>query len=162
MAVRQSETLLQNKAGNSLSNYSSWRPYNGFLFSLFLSSHPALTAEIRVDLLERDDLVRAFEVLAASGDRISQLGAIEVGLRVLPERPEIQPFLRRLIVQIRDDDVYGSESRFKLLSIVFRLVDGELSRTRLFSECPPFFRRLASLSQAALICRQYVNLGVED
>ncbi len=140
---------------------SSWRPYDGFLFSLFLSSHPALSAEISVELLERDDLVRAFDFLASCGDRISQLGAIEVGLRVLPERPEIQPFLFRLIVQIRDDDVYGSESRFKLLSILFTLVDGELSRTRLFSESPPFYRRQASLSQAALICRQYVSLGVE-
>ena len=140
---------------------SSWRPYDGFLFSLFLSSHPALTAEISVELLERDDLVRAFDFLAESGDRISQLGAIEVGLRVLPERPEIQPILLRLIAQIRDEAVYGSESRFKLLSILFTLVDGELSRARLFSECPPFYRRLASLSQAALICRQYLNLGVE-
>ncbi len=140
---------------------SSWRPYDGFLFSLFLSSHPALTAEISVELLERDDLIRAFDFLVASGDRISQLGAIEVGLRVLPERPEIQPSLLRLIVQIRDDDAYGAESRFKLLSILFTLADGELSRTRIFSEYPPFYRRLASLSQAALICRQYVNLGVE-
>ena len=140
---------------------SSWRPYDGFLFSLFLSSHPALTAEISVELLERDDLIRAFDFLVASGDRISQLGAIEVGLRVLPERPEIQPSLLRLIVQIRDDDVYGAESRFKLLSTLFTLADGELSRTRIFSEYPPFYRRLASLSQAALICREYVNLGVE-
>ena len=153
--------LFASKQGRKFfKQLSSWRPYNGFLFSLFLSSHPALTAEISVELLERDDLVRAFDFLVASGDRISQLGAIEVGLRVLPERPEIQPFLLRLIAQIRDEDVYRSESRFKLLSILFKLVDGELSRTRLLSEYPPFYRRLASLSQAALICRQCVNLGM--
>ena len=43
-----------------------------------------LTDEISVDQLNDDDLVRAFDFLDNYGDRISQLGAIEVGLRVLP------------------------------------------------------------------------------
>ena len=139
---------------------STWRPYDGFLFSLFLSSHSALTAEISVEHLGTEDLVRAFDFLTGHGDRISQLGAIEVGLRVLLERPEIEPALVRLIQQIRDDDVDGTASGFKLLSALFHLVDGELSRTRLLSPEPPFYRRLASLSQAALIHRQLVNSGV--
>ena len=50
---------------------------------------------------------------------------------------------------------------FKLLSALFRLVDGELSRTRLLSLEPPFYRRLAALSQAALIHRQIVNSAVD-
>lgn len=140
---------------------SSWQPYNGFLLSLLLSSHSALTAEIRIELLEKETLVRSFAFLEKLGDRISQLGAIEVGLRALPEAPEIEPFLIRQIKQIRDEDVKGPESRFNLLSTLFHLVDGELSRTRLFSHHPPFYRRLASLTQSALICRQFVNLGVE-
>ena len=140
---------------------SAWRPYDGFLFSLFLSSHSALTAEISVEYLGNQDLVRAFDFLEKRGDRISQLGATEVGLCVLPERPEIEPVLIRLIEQIRDDNVDGAASVFKLLSALFLLVDGELSRTRLLSAEPPFYRRLASLSQAALICCQFVNSGVE-
>ena len=140
---------------------SAWRPYNGFLFSLFLSSHSALTAEISVEHLGAEDLVRAFDYLTGHGDRISQLGAIEVGLRVLLERPEIEPALIRLIQQIRDDDVDGTASGFKLLSALFFLVDGELSRTRLLSPEPPFYRRLASLSQAALIHRQFATSGIE-
>ena len=139
---------------------SAWRPYDGFLFSLFLSSHSALTAEISVEHLGTEDLVRTFDFLTRHGDRISQLGAIEVGLRVLRERPEIEPALIRLIQQIRDDDIDGAASGFKLLSALFHLVDGELSRTRLLSPEPPFYRRLASLSQAALIHRQLVNSGV--
>ena len=136
---------------------SSWRPYDGFLFSLLLSSHSSLTAEISVEHLGSEDLVRAFGFLGECGDRISQLGAIEVGLRVLPDRPDIQPALIRLIEQIRDDDADVSASGFKLLSALFLLVDGELSRTRLLKEQPPFYRRLAALSQAALICRQFAN-----
>ena len=91
----------------------------------------------------------------------SPTGCHWIGLRVLPERPEIEPFIIRLTEQIRDDDVDGSASGFKLLSASFLLVDGELSRTRLLSSEPPFYRRLASLSQAALIHRQLVNSCVE-
>ena len=139
---------------------SDWKPYDGFLFSLFLCSHSSLTAEINVGHLGDEDFVRAFDLLEKHGDRISQLGAIEVGLRILPERPGIEPILIRLIEQIRDDKVEDAGSGFKVLSALFGLVDGELSRTRLFSREPPFYRRLASLAQAALIHRQYVNAGV--
>lgn len=140
---------------------SAWRPYDGFLYSLFLSSHASLTEEINVDQLNNEDLVRAFDFLDKHGDRISQLGAIEVGLRVLPSRPEIEQALIRIIEQIRDDDDDGQASGFKLLSALFCLVDGELSRTRLFSSEPPFYRRLAALSQAALIHRGLVSLSVD-
>ena len=136
---------------------SSWQPYDGFLFSLLLSSHSSLTSEIGVEHLEGEDLVRAFSFLGECGDRLSQLGAIEVGFRVLPDRPEIRPALVRLIEQFRADDAETSASGFKLLSALFLLVDGELSRTRLLSEQPPFYRRLAALSQAALICRRFGN-----
>ena len=139
----------------------SWRPYEGFLFSLLLSSHSALTAEISVEHLENKELVRALDFLEKHGDRISQLGAIEVGLRILPERPEIEPALIRLIKQIRDDDTDTPSSAFSLLSALFILVDGELSRLRLLSKEPPFYRRLASLSHAALIQRQLVKSDIE-
>jgi len=141
---------------------SAWRSYEGFLFSLLLSSHSALTTGIGITHLTREELVRAFEFLANQGDRISQLGAIEVGLRVLPEWREIEPFIIRLIEQLRDDDVEGSARGLKLLSALFVLVDGELSRTRLMAAEPPFYRRLASLSHAALIHRQLVNWDVPD
>ena len=148
--------------GKTLFNQlSMWRPYDGFLFSLFLSSHSSMTAEINVDQLSSENLVRAFDFLDKHGDRISQLGAIEVGLRVLPSRPEIEQTLIRLIKQIREDDVGGRASGFKLLSALFCLVDGELSRTRLLSADPPFYRRLAALSQAALIHRQLMHSTVD-
>lgn len=133
---------------------SAWQPYDGFLSTLFLSSHSALTAEIGVERLDDKDVVRAFEFLVERGDRLSQLGAVEVGLRILPERPEIEPLLVRLVEEIRDDDPDGPTSGFKLFSALFVLADGELSRTRVFCDVPPFYRRLASLGQAALIHRE--------
>jgi hypothetical protein len=140
---------------------SIWRPYDGFLSSLFLSSHAALTAEIDINHLVTDDIFRAFDFLEKQGDTISQLGAIEVGFRVIPGRPEIERTIIRLIEQIRDDDVDDSASGFNLFSALFLFVDGELSKTRLLSAEPPFYRRIASLSQAGLIHRQLVSSGVE-
>jgi len=139
---------------------TTWRPYDGFLFSLLLSSHLSLTAEITVDHLNKDELIRAFDFLDKHGDRISQLGAIEVGLRILPSWPELKPILIHLIEQIYNDNVDEPSSGFSLLSALFILVDGELSRTRLLSTEPPFYRRLAALSQAGLIYGQLVNSAI--
>ncbi len=142
---------------NLFRELSAWRPYEGFLLSLLLSSHSALTDEIQVERLDADELTRAFDFLEKHGDRLSQLGAIEVGLRVVQSRPEIETALVKLVKKIRDDDVNAGSSGFKHLQALFFLVDGELSRTRLLSSKPPFYRRLAALSQAALINRQMVN-----
>lgn len=141
---------------------SAWKPYEGFLFSLLLSSHSFLSAEINVDRLSTEELLRAFDFLEKQGDRISQLGAIEIGLRVLSSRPEIEPNLIRLIELLRDDDATGLTSGFKLLSALFTFVDGELSSNRLLTAKPPFYRRLASLAQAALIQRQLMNSGINS
>lgn len=144
-----------------LDQLSEWKSYDGFLYSLFLSSHSCITAEIDVSRLGSEYLVRALDFLNKRGDRISQLGAVEVGLRVLPSMPEIETGIIRLIEQIRDDDTTKQESGFNLLSALFSLVDGQLSRLRLLSKEPPFYRRLASLSQASLIHRQLMKSNVD-
>lgn len=140
---------------------TKWHPYEGFLFSLFLSSHSALTAEIKADHLDRGDMEKAFDYLEKHGDMLSRLGALEVGLRILPDRSDVEPFLVRLAHRIRDDKVEGEASEFKLFSALFVLVDGELARIRLLADKPPFYRRLASLAQAALIHRQLVQSGID-
>ena len=146
---------------NFIKELSAWKSYEGYLFSLFLSSHAALTTEIDIEHFEQEDIVRAYDFIERSGDMISRLGAIEVGFRILPENPEIEPFIIRLIEKIRDDDIDGTTSEFNLLSALFILVDGELARIRSLSDEPPFYRRLASLSHAALIHRQIVNSGAD-
>jgi hypothetical protein len=138
-----------------------WRPFDGLLFSLFLSSHPALTAELSIDFLDTEHLEKIYEFLEKYGDPMSKVGALELGFHILEIRPEVEPFLLRLALQIRDDDVNGNTSDFKLFSALFVLVDGELSRTRCLSKEPPFYRRMASLAQAALIYRQLIQLGID-
>ena len=67
----------------------------------------------------------------------------------------------RLVQSIRDDDESDAASEFRLLAALFVLVDGEISRRRLFATEPPFYRRLASLAQASLIHRQLVQCEID-
>ncbi len=145
----------------AIQELAAWRPVDGLLLSLLLSSHSSLTDQISVDGVGAEDLLGSLDHLARHGDRISQVGAIEVGFRILKSRPEIEQVLCRLIREIREDRDSEQASGFRLLSALFWFVDGEISRMRLFPDEPPFYRRLAALSQAALIHRQLVELGVD-
>lgn len=156
------KSFAQGVGRELLENFISRRPYEGFLSGLLLSAHSALSDEISVERLRLEDIVTAFDYLVEEGDLISQLGAIEVGLRILSERPEILPQIVSLIKSIRDDDSENPSSSFRYLSALFVLVDGEISRTRLFPDEPPFYRRLASLTHASLIQRQIISVGITD
>lgn len=140
---------------------AEWRPIDGFLLGLLLSSHSDLTAQIPIDKLSKEKLAQAYDFIEKHGDTLSRLGALEVGLRILPAHPEVEPFLMPLVIRIRDDDVEKIAGEINLLSALFVLVDGELSRLRLMTDKPPFYRRLASLAQAALIHRQVTRFNVD-
>jgi hypothetical protein len=149
------------KGREVFSRLSEWKPYEGFLYSLLLSSHSSLTAEIDTDKLSKEELEKAYDQLVEYGDPFSRLGAFEVGLRILQKRPELEPFLFSLLKRILDDEPWEKKSAFKLLSALFVLVDGELARTRLLADKPPFYRRLASLAQASLIQRQIAQASID-
>ena len=164
IGVYDGSTTIQDYAATTIKpmfdkNFE-WKSYDGFLLNLLLSSHSTITAEINIDPISSEDLVSAYKFLESNGDRISQLGSIEIGLRMLPSRPEIESILLNIIKQIRDDDINQVTSGFNVLSGLFMFVDGELSRLRMFSSEPPFYRRLAALTQAALIHRQLNNCPI--
>ena len=110
--------------------------------------------------MSSEELLQAFGFLLRSGDRVSQLGAIEVGLRVSLDRPEVNPALTKLVELIRDDVATGKRSGLRAYSILYVLVSGELSNKQLLAEDPPFYRRLAALAQAGVIQRQMAVAGI--
>lgn len=138
-----------------------WHAYDGFLFSLLLSSHTSLSAEIDLNQLSSDELFGMFAYIGDHGDLISKLGVIELSIRLTHRTPEIESYLTRFVEQVLSDDIQATMSEFRLLSSLFILVDGELGRIHLLNSCPPFYRRLASLAQAALIHRELVSSGVD-
>ena len=139
----------------------SWRSYDGFLLSLLLSSHSSISYSVCVDLIKEEELVQSYKWLQERGDRISQIGAVEIGISVLDRMPGIEPYIYNIIQQIRDDNPDDDNSRFKLLSSLIVLVDGELSRTKVLRNWPPFLRRLASIAQASLIERGFIESQVD-
>ncbi len=143
-----------------LAELAAWRPYEGFLQSLYMASHPDLSAQIRVDGMGRDELVQAFEFILRNGDRLSQLGAIEVGCRLSVDRPELNPALNKLVDLMRTDDTTAESSGFRAYSLLYVLVSSELSARSQLAGDPPFYRRLAALAQAAVIQRQMVAAGI--
>ena len=130
-----------------------WEPCNGFSYGLLLSAHSSLVNQIEVERINRDDLMRSFRVLENEGDVLSRIGMVEIGFRLLRTMPEVEPVLVRLIDRLRDDDGQGPRSGVRFMSSLFQLVDGEISRVRLFSDRPAFYRRLAAMAHAALLYR---------
>ena len=147
-------------AQERLAELAAWRPYEGFLQSLYVAAHPELSARIRVDGMNSDELVQAFEFILRDGDRLSQLGAIEVGCRVSADRPEVSSALNKLVDLMRADDTTGKNSGFRGYSLLYVLVLSELSTRSQLTGDPPFYRRLAALAQAGVIQRQMVAAGV--
>ena len=144
------------------SRLAKWNPWNGLRYSLFLSAHAALTAQIGIERLEPEDFMEVLRFMEARGDTLSQVGVVEIGLRVLDERPEIAPVLVSLVERIRDDNPEAEGSAVGMFSALFHLVDAEFSRRRMFSKEPPYYRKLAASAQAALIQQQLVGSGVDQ
>ena len=140
---------------------SEWRPYEGLLLNLYASGHPLLVREVRTVELGAEGLEKAFGFLVASGDWLSKLGGIEIGLRILPDHPELEPAVRQLIVQIRDEGTSVDDCGFVVLSTLFVLVDGLLSARGTFRHEPPFYRRMISLAHSALVHRQFIEAHVD-
>jgi hypothetical protein len=90
-------------------------PY-GFLLALILGSAGSISAVVDPSRLTHEELSKAFEWLAAKGDLISQISAIEIGLAFLDRCPQLEPFIETLILLIIEDDPSKDGSRFSQLS----------------------------------------------
>lgn len=155
-----SETITDYAAGSGgelLKELIQPNSLAGMVHALLLSSHSSLIEAMPVEQLDADDLISVYEYVDQQGDLLACLGAIEVGFRLLPRYPEITPHILGLVHSIRDDDLHDNRNNFALFSSLFVFVDGEIARLRLHIDKPPFYRRLVSLAQAALIHRQIIQ-----
>jgi hypothetical protein len=130
----------------------------GIKHGLLLSSHSAVAELFDLGSATAEEVSSIFDWLAKHGDRISQVGAIEVGLRVLPLFPTIESSLATMIREIARDDPEDPDGRLRLLSSLVSAVEGELARRNIARGRRPFWRRLASIAQASLIEREVIAL----
>ena len=116
---------------------------------------------IDLTAVPRGDVERAFRWLTNHGDRVSQVGAIECGLRHLALFPEIEGALVALIREVSEDQPEDASGRLRLLSGLVMLVEAEVARRGIARQRPPFWRRLACIAHAALLEREVVGEKLE-
>ena len=136
-----------------------WRSADGLMLCLLLSSDPEVTRKIGEVEVSREALRQVLERLECYGDRYSQIGGIECGLMSPGDDIDIEPVLGRMVAQIVEEKPGEETIRLRLFWMLFRIVDGELLRRRLFAEEAPFYRRLASWAHAALVTQQVLVAG---
>ena len=150
---------MNNVIKEHLENLIEWDQYDGLLYSLLMTCHPTITNLIPIDHVATSTLIKLFGHLEKAGDSASILGAIELGIHALSSHPEIEESLQLLIVKMRDGE--NDEFGVGLFSAIIVLVDGELSRIKLFQRTPPFYRRLASFTNAALVHRALIGMNLD-
>lgn len=130
--------------------------------TLLLASHSSILAASDIAALAESELVALLEWAASSGDLLSRIGAIEAGLSALLRIPSLEPIILALVTSIRDLDPTDVEGRLHFLMGILLYVGGDISRTGVLADLPPFQRRLAIFAQASLFERHaYGNVGVE-
>ena len=140
-----------NEARSHITNLIDWQMEEGYKFCLRLSMHSSMKAEVAKKQVESKEFKKTLESLISGGDRTSQLGAITVGLTKLSQLPEVEPLIFELVKQILNDDLEDEHGGFNLLSMLYVLIDGEIARTKIFYDSPPFYRRFASLTHASCL-----------
>ena len=135
----------------------AWDGFEGLKLLFALSAHQMVSEVIDLTSAPREDVMRVFRWLAKHGDPISQVGAIECGLRHLALFREIEPSLVALTRAVSGDQPQDASGRLRLLSGLVVLVEGEVARRGIARQRPPFWRRLASIAHAALLEREVVN-----
>ena len=139
----------------------AWDGFEGLKLLFALSAHQMVSEVIDLASAPREDVKRVFRWLAEHGDPVSQVGAIECGLRHLALFREIEPSLVALTRAMGGDQPQDASGRLRLLSGLVVLVEGEIGRRGLARRRPPFWRRLASIAHAALLAREVVNAELE-
>lgn len=130
--------------------------------TLLLANQSSILAASDLATHSEAELVALLEWAARSGDLVSRIGAIEVGLAALKRAPSLEPSILALVTSIRDLEPDDVEGRLHFLMGILIFVGGDISRTKVLADLPPFQRRMAIFAQAALFERHaYGHVGVE-
>ena len=136
-------------------------PIQGFSISLITCSDSAVSANIRIDDFDLEQLVSGYEWLAEKGDPISQIGGVEVALAHLDLYPELETLLEAIVRKLIADDPDNDAGLFSLFSAMVTVVSAEIVRRNIFKGTPPYYRRQVAVAQASLIVRAIIDARVD-
>ncbi len=157
------DEYLNNDLKAQIESLMQWQGVEGLYWAFLLCAHQSVSLVLSdyVASLTHDDLNHLYKMVEREGDALSCLGAVEVGLAILKDRPEIGSVLESLVRKILDKESLNNGKPFELLSALFVLVDGEICQNRTLPSASPSLRRLASFSQASLLARQLISANVD-
>ena len=152
--------FVEDAAATRIQHWLKRDPIEGMKRAFLLSSHMLFVQAINLKDVPREQVLQFFNWLAKSGDRISQLGAIECGLTCLDILPELEAELVKMVQAFLSDDPDNKDGRPSLLSSLIVMVEGELARLGIAKRRPPFWRRLATIAHASVMERQILAAGI--
>ena len=157
---------LDDYISTSIKNHSrellGWSHYDGLLRCFLLFSHPSLSTTIDLDEVDADILIRAFDYACRNGDPLSRQASMEIGIRQVAFRPEVESSVLDVIRSVVGENLERYQAELNLFASIFILVDGQLSRNKALSKEPPFYRRMASLAHAGVIFRELTQFELEN
>lgn len=140
-----------------IEDYLAWDDEEGPRMALLLCSHPSISNEIAISGIKEQQLIELAEWARDYGDVFSKVGAVEVALPAAHSLPELERILDEIVQQIIALDPDDKSGPLQLMMSFIVLVESEVSRTRVLRHWPPFRRRLATFSHAAILAREAEN-----
>ncbi|MCD2166239.1 hypothetical protein [Comamonas koreensis] len=126
---------------------------SGLSFALLMCSAGGISKSIKLNQVDRDELVKFYRWLTEYGDPLSQVGAVEIALSHLDILPELAPFVEQIVSGLLSEDPENDGSILVLLSTLVIAVTSELAKNRILGDIPPFYLRQAAIAHASLLVR---------
>jgi hypothetical protein len=150
-------SLLEFAVGPSATHIDEliqWRSEERLPLLFLLAGHPGLAPCVDLSDVSNEEFANALICTLQWGDTYSKLGALAVALQTYSRWKDIEQSVRFLTEAVVDGNIVNEAvAGYALTSTLFVLVYGELSRTKVLSTHPPFWRRLAAMAHASLIER---------
>ena len=149
-----------SRAGEAvMQDWMTWSQRDGPPYCLLLASHPSLTARLSAHFQSTRSNDQLWTWIEHTGDRLSQIGTIEIAFRLLRIQPNIEPRLISILERVLADESTEDFGDLKIYQSLYIFVDAELSRSKMFATKPPFYRRLATSAHATLLLRMLQSGG---
>jgi hypothetical protein len=130
----------------------NWNPEAGLRHALLLAAHPLIIERLANFAIDKDAFTRLAKWSAGEGDVMARCAVLEMALMQSEASDDLKRELDEIAMSLIIPDGQVDEG-FEMLSGVFVFVYGQLSHRKILADKPTFWRRMAAMAQAAMICR---------
>jgi hypothetical protein len=147
------DQLTQEHLPRHVARLLAWNPLEGAKLALTLASHAAIIPAGPMPSLALVTLEALLHWTIEQEDPWSKAAAIELGLVTVAQHPSLEALVITLYEQVRDLDSSDETGPLHQMMAALIVTGGDLTRTKVLADWPPFQRRLAMFAHAALLLR---------